>query len=139
MNQQSPATTEIAGIISYHAHIYYRTPEERAEAEHLRTQIADRFPVQMGRWRDMLVGPHAAPMYQVAFNPEIFPIFTPWLMLNRRNLTILLHPNTGRPRPDHLVHAIWYGEVLPIMHPEQLPETSNADETAKPNTMPESN
>lgn len=126
-------------ISSYHAHIYFRTPEERAEAEQLRTQIAERFSVQLGRWHDRPIGPHAAPMYQVAFAPEIFASFVPWLMLNRRNLAILLHPNTGRPRRDHQTHAIWFGEILPIMHPENLPETSDEDETAKPNTTPQTN
>ena len=124
-------------IISYHAHIYYRTPEERTCAEHLRTQIADRFLVQLGSWRDTPIGPHAAPMYQIAFAPDLFPTLVPWLMLNRQNLTILLHPNTGHPRPDHQIHAIWYGEVLPIMNPEHLPESSDDDETVKPNTTPQ--
>lgn len=123
-------------MVSYHAHIYYRTPEEHAKAEKLRAQIAERFPVRLGRWRDMPVGPHAAPMYQIAFAPEIFPIFVPWLMLNRQSLTILLHPNTGNPRRDHLVHAIWFGEILPILNPGQLPETSEEDETISPNTAP---
>jgi len=126
----------IASIVSYHAHIYYRTPEERAKAEQIREQIADRFSVKLGRWRDTPVGPHAAPMYQVAFATEVFPAFVPWLMLNRQDLVILLHPNTGAPRGDHLVRAFWFGEVLPIKNPEQLPETSDEDETVQPNTAP---
>jgi DOPA 4,5-dioxygenase len=130
------AESEVARIVSYHAHIYYRTPEERAAAEQVRSQISNSFPVKMGRWHDILIGPHAAPMYQVAFAPEIFPTLVPWLMLNRNNLAILLHPNTGHPRRDHQVHAIWYGEVLPIMNPERLPETSDEDETVTPDTTP---
>ncbi len=132
LNQPS----EIVTIISYHAHIYYRTPEERAKAEQIREQIAARFDVRLGRWRDMPVGPHIAPMFQVAFAPKIFPEFAPWLMLNRQNLVILLHPNTGAPRDDHLIRAFWYGEGLPIRNPEQLPETSDEDETVLPNTLP---
>lgn len=131
-----PATSEVSKIISYHAHIYYRTPAEREKAEEIREQIAARFVVRLGRWRDIPVGPHAEPMFQVAFAPEIFPEFVPWLMLNRKDLVILLHPNTGAPRGDHLTRAFWYGEVLPIMNPEQLPETSDEDETVHPNTTP---
>ncbi len=125
-----------ASIISYHAHIYYRTPEECAKAEQIREQIAERFSVKLGRWRDTPVGPHSAPMYQVAFATEVFPVFIPWLMLNRQDLVILLHPNTGAPRGDHLVRAFWFGEVLPIKNPEQLPEISDEDETVQPDTMP---
>ncbi len=128
--------SEVANIISYHAHIYYRTPEERARAEQIREQIAEGFLVKLGRWRDTPVGPHAAPMFQVAFSTEVFPEFAPWLMLNRQDLVILLHPNTGAPRGDHLARAIWYGEVLPIINPEQLSETSDEDETVHPNTTP---
>ncbi len=128
----------VASIISYHAHIYYRTPQERAKAEQIREQIAERFSVKLGRWRDTPVGPHDAPMVQVAFAPEVFPEFVPWLMLNRQDLVILLHPNTGAPRGDHLVRACWFGEVLPIRNPEQLLETSDEDETVLPNTTPAS-
>jgi DOPA 4,5-dioxygenase len=132
LNQPQPTSS----IISYHAHIYYRTPEERAKAEQIRGQIAERFSVKLGRWRDTPVGPHSAPMVQVAFATEVFPAFVPWLMLNRQGLVVLLHPNTGAPRGDHLVRAFWFGEVLPIHNPEQLPEISDEDETVQPNTAP---
>ena len=38
----------------------------------------------------------------------------PFLMLNRMGLTILLHPQSGRPRDDHTLHASWMGQVLPV-------------------------
>jgi DOPA 4,5-dioxygenase len=124
-------------IPSYHAHIYYKNPAERAQAEILRAEIADKFLVRLGRWRDEPVGPHAEPMFQVAFRAGIFPDFIPWLMLNRRGLTILLHPNTGRPRDDHLHSPFWFGEVLPIIHPEKLPEEATEDALdMEPNTTP---
>jgi DOPA 4,5-dioxygenase len=43
-------------------------------------------------------------------------------MLNRMGLTVLLHPESGRPRDDHTLHAVWMGEVLPVKT-EVLPET----------------
>ena len=57
-------------------------------------------------------------------------------MLNRDNLTILLHPNTGHPRADHLTNSFWFGEVLKIENVEMLPEQSDEDERAVPNTSP---
>jgi DOPA 4,5-dioxygenase len=114
-------------IRSYHAHIYFDGPEQRRVAETLREEIAERFSVLIGRWHDRLVGPHTRPMYQVAFATAEFGRFVPWLMLNRRGLAVLIHPNTGHPRADHLTHATWLGEILEI-NSAPLPERDEAPE-----------
>jgi aromatic ring-cleaving dioxygenase len=101
-------------IQSYHAHIYFDGPEQRAVAETLREEISQRFSVLIGRWHDRLVGPHTRPMYLVAFPPEELPRFVPWLMINRRGLAVLIHPNTGHPRRNHVSDAMWLGEILDI-------------------------
>lgn len=49
-------------IPSYHAHIYFRNPDERRKAEILREQIATTFVVRLGRWHDVPIGPHTVPM-----------------------------------------------------------------------------
>ena len=106
---------EIAAISGYHAHIYYEPASTRDRAERVRAWVAERFPAaQLGRWHDVPVGPHPRAMFQVAFPNEAFPAFVPWLMLNRLGLTVLVHPNTEDARADHLVHALWMGEVLPL-------------------------
>ena len=104
----------ISEIANYHAHIYYDAAATRDRAEILRQQIAERFLVRVGAWHDAPVGPHPTSMFQVAFDTVIFPSFVPWLMLNRRGLPVLVHPNTDNPRDDHLVHAIWLGEPQPL-------------------------
>ena len=101
-------------ICSYHAHLYFRSAEERALALALREAIGERFSVQLGRVHEQPVGPHDAAMYQVAFSRELFASFVPWLMLNHGPLSVLIHPNTGRARDDHLVHALWLGAALAI-------------------------
>lgn len=108
------ALQPIEDILSYHAHIYYDVARTRGVAEWLRERIAEAFPVQIGRWHDKCVGPHTASMYQVAFEVPVFARFVPWLMLNRRGLDVLVHPNTLQPRADHLVHALWLGQRLAI-------------------------
>ncbi|MBT7293092.1 MAG: 4,5-dioxygenase, partial [Rhodospirillaceae bacterium] len=40
--------------------------------------------------------------------------FVPWLMLNRKGLTILVHPDTGHPVPDHEDYPLWLGEKLDL-------------------------
>ncbi|MGH7121942.1 MAG: DOPA 4,5-dioxygenase family protein [Acetobacteraceae bacterium] len=110
-------------ITAWHAHIYYdaQDPESRARAGRLREQVQAHFPARMGAWHDAPVGPHPTAMYQIAFSPELFATLAPFLMLNREGLTVLLHPETGRPRDDHTRHAAWLGAVLPLKT-EALPE-----------------
>ena len=100
-------------IPSFHAHIYY-TPETREVAAAVREELGRRFQVQLGRWHDQPVGPHLEAMYQVAFQGDQFNALTQWLMLNRRGLTVFLHPETGDALADHRDHAIWMGRLLEL-------------------------
>ena len=116
-----------AGLIrDWHAHVYYDPERTKQQAAELRGWIEQRFPVRMGRWHDVPVGPHPGAMYQVAFAPEVFPAIVPWLALNRQGLTVLVHPETDRPRDDHLLHAIWLGEKLPLKA-DMLPEVERGE------------
>ncbi len=109
-----PDATDPAAIRGWHAHVYYGNAT-RESAVWLRQHLAARFPdACLGRWHDVPVGPHPAPMYQVAFGTLDAPALIPFLALNRRGLTILVHPETGRPKDDHLQHALWMGAVLPL-------------------------
>ena len=116
-------------IRSYHAHIYFDGPEQRDAAETLRAELAQRFSVLIGHWHDRRVGPHRRPMYQVAFPTDEFARLVPWLMINRRGLAVLIHPNTGHPKRDHLSHAMWLGELLDI-DASSLPEAEREPEPA---------
>jgi DOPA 4,5-dioxygenase len=103
------------GVISgYHAHLYY-DPQTRPFAEQLRAAIADRFPrARIGNWHDEPVGPHPVAMYQLAFAAEDFRLIVPWLMLNRENLNVLVHPLTDDSVADHTRFALWLGSPLPL-------------------------
>jgi aromatic ring-cleaving dioxygenase len=109
----APMPAEIGTIDGWHAHVYY-DPATRAQAAMLRDWVEQRYPVRMGRWHDVPVGPHPGAMYQIAFNNAVFPDIAAFLSLNRQGLTILLHPNTAHPRADHLHHAYWLGAVLQL-------------------------
>ncbi len=112
---------EPAQISDYHMHIYY-DPESRDRAAQLRQWVEQRFVVRMGNWHDEPVGPHPTAMYQIQFAPEVFPTLVPFVMMNRLGLTVLLHPQSGRPRDDHTINATWMGAVLPVKT-EVLPES----------------
>ena len=126
----------VGEIASFHAHVYFDGPEQAAAALALRERVAERFAVRLGTWWDREVGPHARPMFQIAFAPELFGTLVPWLMLNHGALSILVHPNSGRPRQDHLDDRIWIGAALPLVE-EVLPEREDEAEGAgAPNTSP---
>ncbi len=109
-------------INGYHAHIYYDALS-RPRAAALREAVEQHFDIRMGRWHDVPVGPHPCAMYQIAFENDQFPTLAPFLMMNRMGLTILLHPESGRPRDDHTINAMWMGEILPLIT-RILPEVS---------------
>jgi DOPA 4,5-dioxygenase len=103
------------GITGWHAHVYYDPEATRAVAARLRAGIEAGFPgAVLGRWHDVPVGPHPTAMFQVAFDPALFATLVPWLALNREGLTLLVHPETGRQKADHVRHALWMGAVLPL-------------------------
>ncbi|GBQ20399.1 aromatic ring-cleaving dioxygenase [Gluconacetobacter sacchari DSM 12717] len=127
---------QVETIASYHAHVYFDGPAERAAAGDLRGALADRFAVRLGRWHEVPVGPHTLPMYQIAFETALFATLVPWLMLNHGGLSVLIHPNTRHPRRDHLVAGAWLGPRLALLG-ERLPEDApDADGAGVPNTAP---
>ncbi len=102
-----------AEITGFHAHVYYDS-STRGIAAQLRAELEAGFDVTLGRWRDEPVGPHPKSMYQVAFSPELFGRVVPWLMLNHRELDVLIHPSTDQDVADHSDRALWLGGRLSL-------------------------
>lgn len=107
-------TEKIDQITNFHAHVYF-DKGTKPVAEILRAELEAEFPTaKFGRWHDRPVGPHPEPSYQVAFGLEMLGSLVAFMALNRRGLSVFVHPETGHGLQDHGERAIWLGEVRPL-------------------------
>lgn len=98
-------------IEDYHIHVYYDAAS-KPRAEALRAKLEAAFPeAEYGRWHDKPVGPHPEWSYQVKFGHDLFARIVPFLALERKGLTVLVHPNTGDDLRDHRDYALWMGSM----------------------------
>ena len=95
-------------INDWHAHVYFDAASRDA-AWALRERLEKIFTIEMGRFHEKPVGPHPRFSYQVLFQPDQLGPLLAWLALNRGDLTVFVHPNTGRQLADHRDRAIWLG------------------------------
>ena len=102
--------TELKG---YHAHVYYDR-QSRDVAERLRQTLISRFPVKPGGFSDDPIGPHPIPQFNVMFETDAFQEVVPFLMFNRDNLAVLVHPLTDDMHADHSDHALWLGPPVDL-------------------------
>ncbi len=97
-----------AAIRDFHAHIYY-DPDEVELAKELMRQVQARFPVAVGHFHLRPVGPHPRGSVQLTVPRDAFGEVAQFLALNRGDLTIFAHAETGEDLADHTRHVIWFG------------------------------
>ncbi|HEY6982255.1 DOPA 4,5-dioxygenase family protein [Reyranella sp.] len=100
-------------IKDWHAHVYF-DPASRDAAWALRKRIERTFDIDMGRFHEKPVGPHPRFSYQVHFRNDQLASLISWLTLNRGELTVFVHPNTGEALEDHRDRAVWLGQQMPL-------------------------
>ena len=100
-------------ITGYHAHVYFDAAS-REQARVLCEAFVNTFDRPVGRMHDKSVGPHPRGSCQLAFGPELFGRVIPWLIENRKGLTIFAHANTGDDFKDHTDHVLWLGPSEPL-------------------------
>jgi len=100
-------------IKGYHAHVYFDATT-RPAAERLRDALAGKFAVEAGAFADEPRGPHPVPQFNMIFEIPEFQHIVPWLMLNRGDLDVLVHPLTDSNYDDHTQYALWLGTPVPL-------------------------
>ena len=95
-------------IRDFHAHIYFDR-EQLPNAQQLASAAQEQFSVSVGRFHEGPVGPHPRGSVQLTVPADQFGEVAQWLALNRGDLTIFAHANTGNDRADHTQHVIWFG------------------------------
>ncbi len=100
----------------FDAHIYF-SPEEYKVAESFRDKMREHFLTKTFFVGDLIpipIGPHPMAMFEANFPTEHFSEVVIWLMQNRGNLNILVHPLTGDDYIDHTDAVMWLGKSLEL-------------------------
>ena len=98
----------MSAITEYHAHVYFDAAT-REQADRLCKAAGETFGVKVGRMHDNPVGPHPRGSCQLTVKAEQLAEVLPWLVLNRGELTVFAHAQTGNALKDHTAHVIWLG------------------------------
>ena len=95
-------------IRDFHAHIYFDA-DQVEQARALGAAAHARFGVPEGHYHLRPVGPHPRGSCQLTVPASKFGDVAQWLVLNRGDLTIFAHANTGDDLADHTGNVIWFG------------------------------
>eukprot|EP00164_Ancoracysta_twista_P000586 GFYU01000777.1.p2 GENE.GFYU01000777.1~~GFYU01000777.1.p2 ORF type:complete len:169 (-),score=38.43 GFYU01000777.1:64-570(-) len=120
-------TGEVPPFRSYHIHIMFMHKNQKRFNETM--ALRDRFIEQFNLGDEKLceglfdqgrlcmfdpdleaAGPFPTGQWSVYVPIEWFAKTVPWIMQNRGDFDLLVHPNTGHELPDHTAWAMWGGE-----------------------------
>ena len=95
-------------ISGFHAHLYFDESQiETAKA--IRAACQAEFTLDLGAINLNPVGPHPVMSTQLGFATVDFERMFYWLLANRQQLDVLIHPLTGDDYLDHTDGAVWLG------------------------------
>jgi DOPA 4,5-dioxygenase len=104
---------EVAEVRGYHAHIYFDQTNE-ATAREIVKELKARFPDTLESTGKIgAIGPHTGPNYAIHMTADGFSDIVPWLQINSRGLSILIHPDRGDDLRDHIGPSMWLGTPVP--------------------------
>lgn len=101
----------------FHAHVYYRTLDERETAKKLWSHLQDIKRKEnsiafIGELKDKALGPHPVPQFEIHFTRQSLNFLKE--TLNRFLVTALIHPLTDSDYRDHTENALWVGKPLAL-------------------------
>jgi len=104
---------KVADIQLYHVHLYYERGKEsesvaRVIAEGIKSQFKDKIIEEFNY--KTLVGPHDGPNIAIHFSNEGFAKIVPWVQVNSKGLSVLVHPVTNDELKDHVEDSMWIGK-----------------------------
>ena len=100
----------------FDAHVYF-TEDKIKDATELRDKIRDQFKDEVFFVGDMIpvpIGPHPVPMFEANFPQGIFTEVVLWLMKERGEFSVLVHPLSGDDYYDHTQGAMWLGDSIEL-------------------------
>ncbi|EJF62718.1 DOPA-like domain-containing protein [Dichomitus squalens] len=109
-------------IKEWHFHIYFhqRNADEHQAALELRDAVLRLrrdgafVAVPLFRVNTDPIGPHPVGSYEIWVPSESFVTVYSYLVLNRGNLSVLIHPLTREQRKDHEIRHAWLGSSFPL-------------------------
>ena len=99
----------------YHGHFYF-TAETALSAEIIRQKMALELPQLLNLFPLLprAVGPHPMPMFEFHFRGSDLELIKSWLVKNRSQHSVFIHPLSGDEINDHTRYAEFIGEALPL-------------------------
>ena len=94
----------------FHAHVYYDSSNFDKAKRLVETAYKQLTEVTIGKMHEKPVGPHPVWSCQLLFDRGQLTNMLIWLLKNRDDLTIFIHPVTDNELLDHTDYAIWLGE-----------------------------
>ncbi|CAF1208791.1 unnamed protein product [Adineta steineri] len=115
---------------SYHIHVYFlqKNTLQRNEALLLRKRFLSEFnvticPNHCDTWCPQIchwdfnrspTGPHPIGSWGVYIPLEQFTRTVSFISMYHGNLSVLIHPNSGHPKIDHLLNAFWIKSIVSL-------------------------
>ena len=97
-----------------HAHIYFED-QNREVVERIRLNLlSSPWCLFVGSLSDKLLGPHPRLQLEIHFHDEELMNAVKYLLLNRENLSVLVHTVSQNDYLDHTENCFWLGTELKL-------------------------